>query len=293
MIVFPNFDYEFYMDCVFKMFKKENLMGRKIVLGISGGIDSLVTFSILDNLNKHFKIDIIPVFIETDFNSNKKVLVEKFFENSNYNLISLNVSNNFNEIINRMHTLDKLLNYTNDEVKFHNGNILSRLIAFNLNNIAGRYNALVVSTSNADEDFIGYYTMFGDGLGHFNLLKAISKRNIKLLGKKFGLDDTLIFQEPSADLFKGQSDWGELGYTWETVELCRILKSDNYFNLDIIKSEIDGRMEYYFDKYKFKDLGDVFFNINYRFNEISLKKKKIIHPIYPILFVEETQIKII
>ncbi len=115
---------------------------------------------------------------------------------------------------------------------FDRGNMISRLRANFIHTYAARHNLLVLGTGNKDEDFgLGYYTLFGDGAVHCSPIGDLSKRMVKhMLTYYSGLLETngcpnaawtaatIVNKEPTAGLEPNQTDFGDLGYSYEFAE---------------------------------------------------------------------------
>jgi NAD+ synthase len=87
---------------------------------------------------------------------------------------------------------------------------------------AKRLNALVLGTSNKTEILLGYSTVFGDNASSLNPLGDLYKHQIWQLSRHLGLPERVVSKSPSADLWPGQTDEGELGFTYATADevLC-------------------------------------------------------------------------
>ena len=103
---------------------------------------------------------------------------------------------------------------------FHKGNLISRVRANVLSTKAATENKIVAGTGNKDEDFgIGYYTLFGDGAVHLSPIGGLSKRLVREMAAFLGLGDHIVNRVPTAGLEPGQSDFKDLGYDYDVVEL--------------------------------------------------------------------------
>jgi NAD+ synthase len=76
---------------------------------------------------------------------------------------------------------------------------------------------LVAGTSNYSEICIGYWTKWGDGAADFLPLGRLWKDEVRELGRFMGLPGWLTERTPSAGLWPGQSDEGEMGVTYEEI----------------------------------------------------------------------------
>ena len=81
--------------------------------------------------------------------------------------------------------------------------------------------ALVVGTSNKTELIMGYFTKYGDGGVDLEPLGDLYKTQVRQLAKYLGVPDPIIGRRPSAGLWPGQTDEGELGIGYD--ELDKIL----------------------------------------------------------------------
>jgi NAD+ synthase len=81
-----------------------------------------------------------------------------------------------------------------------------------------REKALVLGTSNKSELMLGYGTLYGDLASALNPIGDIYKSDIFKLARHLGVTKAIISKPPSADLWEGQSDEDELGYTYEQID---------------------------------------------------------------------------
>ena len=95
-----------------------------------------------------------------------------------------------------------------------------------LYDISAMENALVIGTSNKSEILLGYGTIFGDLACAINPLGDLYKTQVRLLAKHLGIQDRIIAKMPSADLYEGQSDEGDFGFSYEEVDRLLYLMID-------------------------------------------------------------------
>ena len=98
------------------------------------------------------------------------------------------------------------------------GNIMARCRMVVLYDLSARDGSLVLGTGNRTEDLLGYTTMHGDNACALNPLGQLYKTEIRLLARHLGLPDTVLTKAPSADLWTGQADEDELGYTYAQAD---------------------------------------------------------------------------
>src|SRR5215207_3821459 len=102
-------------------------------------------------------------------------------------------------------------------------NVKPRLRMTSLYFLANRYNGLVVGTGNKTELAIGYFTTYGDGGVDVLPLGDLDKTSVRGLARALGVPEPIISKAPSAGLWEGQTDEAEIGVTYD--ELDRVLAS--------------------------------------------------------------------
>jgi NAD+ synthase len=172
---------------------------------------------------------------------------------------------------------------------YHRGNMISRVRANVLSTKAAVERKLLAGTGNKDEDFgIGYYTLFGDGAVHLSPIGGLSKRLVRVMAAYLGLPDAIVKRTPTAGLEPGQSDYGDLGYDYDVVELV-----SEGFNQGLTQSELGRheqvtalvdpqlrRYEQVFGRPRFTNAAQVVADILRR-HELARGKMTIVHPPSP------------
>lgn len=129
------------------------------------------------------------------------------------------------------------------------GNKMARERMSILYDLSALEKALVIGTSNKTEILLGYGTIFGDLACAINPLGDLYKTQVRILARHLGVPDKIITKPPSADLFAGQSDEADLGFSYEEVDsLLWLLVDERYtpeqcekagHRRDLIKKVID------------------------------------------------------
>ena len=101
------------------------------------------------------------------------------------------------------------------------GNFMARMRMAVLYDRSVTWGGLVVGTGNKTESLIGYTTLFGDSACAFNPIGDLYKSQVRQLSAAVGVPDAIIAKAPSADLWPGQTDETEAGFTYP--ELDRLL----------------------------------------------------------------------
>jgi len=123
------------------------------------------------------------------------------------------------------------------------GNLSSRLRMTTLFDISARENALVLGTSNKSELMLGYGTLYGDLSSALNPIGDLYKSEVYELSEYLGVTKSIINKAPSADLWDGQSDEEDLGYTYKQLDEALKLYVEDRLNKEMmIKQGIDKDM---------------------------------------------------
>ncbi len=105
------------------------------------------------------------------------------------------------------------------------GNLKARLRMLVLYYFANKLNYLVCGTSNKSELMTGYFTKFGDAAVDILPLGNLLKSQVKKLARTLNIPQSIINKTPTAGLWPGQTDEGELGISYSQLDdiLARLL----------------------------------------------------------------------
>jgi len=98
------------------------------------------------------------------------------------------------------------------------GNIMARARMIILFDLSQKEKAIVVGTSNKTEILLGYGTLYGDVACGINPLGDLYKTQIWEFAKHLGVPHQIIDKKPTADLWEGQTDEDELGFSYNDVD---------------------------------------------------------------------------
>jgi len=91
---------------------------------------------------------------------------------------------------------------------------------------ANAQNALVLGTGNRSEALVGYYTKYGDGAVDCHPILNLYKQQVRQLAAHMGVEDDLAEKTASAEMWSGQTDAGEMGMTYDTLDSVLALHID-------------------------------------------------------------------
>ncbi len=180
---------------------------HKGVVGLSGGVDSaLVMHLTTEALGKENVLAIILPY---------KTSSPQSIEDA---LSIINQLNILYESVDISPMVDAYLAKYPKVNNIHRGNILARQRMIVLYDISAREHALVIGTSNKTEILLGYSTLFGDTACAINPIGDLYKTQIWRLAEEVGVPKNIIEKVPTADLWTGQTDEGELGFSYHDVD---------------------------------------------------------------------------
>jgi NAD+ synthase len=120
-----------------------------------------------------------------------------------------------------------------------------------------KFNALVLGCGNKTEILLGYFTLYGDSGCSINSIGCLYKTQVWQLAKAIGIPKSIIDKRPSAGLWPGQTDEGELGMTYKEMDLISYYMVDKkltpaqLIKKGFSKGSID-RIRGYINKSEFK-----------------------------------------
>lgn len=179
----------------------------KVVLGLSGGVDSsLCAFLAAAALGNDNLLGVMMPYKA----SNPESLSHAELVVKELGIRSLTVD------ITPM--IDAYFQCFADADQVRRGNKMARERMTILYDQSAVENALVLGTSNKTELLLGYGTLFGDMASALNPIGDLYKTQVRLLARHLGVPQAIIDKKPSADLWLGQSDEEELGFTYDEVD---------------------------------------------------------------------------
>ncbi len=124
--------------------------------------------------------------------------------------------------------------------KMRMGNIMARermIVLFDQSEV---FKGLVIGTSNKTEILLGYSTIYGDSASAMNPIGDLYKTQVRQLSRALNIPAPIIDKPPSADLWEGQTDENELGFTYEEVDkLLYLLVDQRYSPHEAIEAGFD------------------------------------------------------
>jgi len=206
--------------------KKTKTGRKKIILGVSGGIDSATSFNVI--ARNYEKSDIIAVHLPYYESSS-----DDFFETISpiklppENIILSPIKDSVDAIAKSVGipasagmtgngSFARAQDDKSQNVRL--GNIMARVRMIHLYDLAKKYDGLVCGTENRSEYFLGYFTRFGDAASDLEPIAHLYKTEIRALATYLGVPKKIVTKAPTAGLWDGQTDEEEMGFSYEEAD---------------------------------------------------------------------------
>jgi NAD+ synthase len=138
--------------------------------------------------------------------------------------------------------VDPLIAQDPDMSNTRKGNIMARSRMIVLYDQSEAFKGLPIGTSNKTEILLGYSTMWGDMASAINPIGDLYKTQVRQLSRALSIPAPIVEKPPSADLWVGQTDESELGFTYEQVDkLLFLLVDQRYTAKDLIEEGFDEK----------------------------------------------------
>ncbi len=198
----------------------------KAVLGLSGGIDSaLVCYLLAEALGPQNVLAIRMPY---------KSSSQASLDDAQAVIDALGVQTDTVDIT---PMADPLLERFPDMTPLRKGNIFARMRMIVLYDQSAAFNGLVIGTSNKTETLLGYSTVYGDNAAAVQPIADLYKAQVRQLSAALHVPQSILDKAPSADLWDGQTDEGELGYSYALADQLLYLLVDERYTVDEVAAE--------------------------------------------------------
>jgi NAD+ synthase len=193
----------------------------RAVIGLSGGIDSALSCMLAIEALGEENVLAVRMPYKT---SSPESLADADLIISRRNMP--------NHVVEITSMVDPLFERFPDTDPKRKGNAMARARMIVLYDQSAAFNGLVVGTGNKTEILLGYSTIFGDAASALNPLGDLYKTQVRQLAAVMGVPKPILDKAPSADLWVGQTDETELGYTYAMVDQLLYLIVDQRYSRD-------------------------------------------------------------
>jgi NAD+ synthase len=194
---------------------------EKLVLGLSGGIDSgLVAFLSADAIGPERLLCVLMPYRTSspESRADAEEVVRRLGCAS--------------ELVDISPMVDAYFAADPEASPLRRGNYMARQRMAVLYDRSVTWGGLVVGTGNKTESLIGYTTLFGDSACAFNPIGDLYKSQVRQVAAAVGVPDSVIRKAPSADLWPGQTDEGEAGFTYPVLDRLLFWRVDKRRSID-------------------------------------------------------------
>lgn len=199
---------------------------ERAVLGLSGGIDSaLSAYLIAEALGPENVLAIRMPY---------KLSSQGSLDDAQAVIDALGIKSDTVDIT---PMVDPLLERFPDASKLRQGNIMARMRMVVLYDQSSAFGGLVIGTSNKTETLLGYSTIYGDNAAAVQPIADLYKAQVRQLSAALDMPQSVIDKAPSADLWEGQTDENELGFTYALADQLLYLLVDERYTVDEVCAE--------------------------------------------------------
>ncbi|HCK66316.1 MAG TPA: NAD(+) synthetase [Anaerolineae bacterium] len=191
----------------------------RAVIGLSGGIDSALSCVLaVEALGKD---NVLAVRMPYKASSKDSL------DHAQLLIDQLGIPSKTIEITDMVEPLFKL---DPEMSNMRKGNIMARERMIVLYDQSEVFKGLVIGTSNKTEILLGYSTLYGDSASAMNPIGDLYKTQVRQLSRAMNIPSPIVDKAPSADLWLGQTDEKELGFTYEEVDKLLYLLIDQRYS---------------------------------------------------------------
>jgi len=204
---------------------------KKVVIGLSGGLDSAVVAVLA---HRAFGDDLLCVKMPSQYSSQNSL------DDADALCRDFGLKNETASIEPMLRAYEEL-NPNLDNLR--KGNFSSRMRMATLFDISAREGSLVLGTSNKSELMLGYGTLYGDLASAVNPIGDLYKSEVFELAEYLNVTPSIIEKPPSADLWDGQSDEADLGYTYAQLdEAMKLYVEERLTHQEILQRGVEEKM---------------------------------------------------
>ncbi len=181
----------------------------KLLVGLSGGIDSSVTSALtVEAMDPDMVHGLILPGGPTG---------DEDIDHAENHAESFGIDYDVLEIESATQEIEEISNIESPG-KVATGNIRARVRMILLYHYSNQLNGLVMGTGNRTEYLLGYFTKHGDGATDIGPITGLYKTEVRSVARKLGVSEEIIEKPPSAGLWQGQTDEEEIGAKYSDID---------------------------------------------------------------------------
>jgi NAD+ synthetase len=180
---------------------------EKVVVGVSGGVDSAVTAFLAARAFGPDKV----VGVRMPYRTSSP----ESLEHGQLVIDALGIEGRTFDI---SAAVDGYLQHEPDADPARRGNVMARMRMITLFDLSAKYRAIPLGTGNKTERLFGYFTWHADDSPPINPLGDLFKTQVWALARYLGVPEVIVGKAPSADLVVGQTDEGDFGISYPKAD---------------------------------------------------------------------------
>lgn len=198
---------------------------KKGVIGLSGGIDSAVAAALAARAIGPENIIAVRLPCkerQKEITESEKIAydVAKAIGIPEKNIQTINIERPTTESWNTatLSLARKNPQYRLSDWELQYGNMAARMRMIMLEQVCSLVGGIIIGTENKTEHLLAYYTIGGDNISGIEPFLDLWKVQIYQLAARLGLPESVLMRKPTAELWDGQTDEGELGIDYVTID---------------------------------------------------------------------------
>jgi NAD+ synthase len=193
---------------------------KRAVLGLSGGIDSALSAYLSAEALGAENVLVVRMPYKTSSEDSLQH-AELVIEDLQLPALTIPITD----------MCDPLINLFSDITPLRKGNIMARMRMITLYDQSAAFGGLVMGTSNKTEALLGYSTIYGDSGVALQPIADLYKVQVRQLARGVGVPAPIVDKPPSADLWAGQTDEAELGFSYDDADQILYLLVDERYTV--------------------------------------------------------------
>ncbi|MBZ4672994.1 NAD+ synthase [Deferribacterales bacterium Es71-Z0220] len=215
--------------CDFIKDEVEKIGLKNVVVGLSGGIDSALSATLATKALGRERVHLYYLPYKTS-SSQSREDAQAVADYLKVNLEEVEITN----------FVEPYFNTQNGMSKLRKGNVMARMRMIVLFDKSAEVGGMVLGTSNKTELLLGYGTWYGDLASAINPIGDLYKTQVWKLSEYLEIPTQVITKKPTADLWEGQTDENELGFSYQQVDkLLFKMIDERYSTEELIQEGFD------------------------------------------------------
>ncbi|MFL5618215.1 MAG: NAD+ synthase [Gemmatimonadaceae bacterium] len=202
---------------------------KKVVVGVSGGVDSAVTAFLAA---RAFGAENV-VGVRMPYRTSSR----ESLEHGKLVIDALGIEERTVDISS---AVDGYLQHEPDADPARRGNVMARMRMITLFDLSAKYHAIPLGTGNKTERLFGYFTWHADDSPPINPLGDLFKTQVWALARHLGVPEVIVGKAPSADLVVGQTDEGDFGISYARADELLNWMLNGYSADDLVARGFDA-----------------------------------------------------